>query len=193
MLKLDFLPFPILQTQRLILREITEQDLPELFAMRSNPQIMQHIARPLAKTMDDANTLLQIIIAAIHKNEGITWGISEKGNSKLIGTIGFWQIDKTNARAEIGYLLHPGYWRKAYMSEAIQTVLNYGFQTLHFHSVAGCVGLENIASQKTLLKNGFVKEAHFKEDCYFEGKYLDTLVYSIFAHSGNLIYQKFEG
>ena len=102
---------------------------------------------------------------------------------KLIGTIGFWQIDKENYRAEIGYLLHPDQQGNGLMQEAIETVLQYGFQTMKLHSVEANVNPANIASIKLLEKKKFNKEAFFKENYYYNGKFLDTSVYSLLSDS----------
>ncbi|HEU4902680.1 MAG TPA: GNAT family N-acetyltransferase, partial [Flavisolibacter sp.] len=74
MLSLQFSPFPALETERLLLQQITPGDAAALFEMRSDKEIMKYIDRPLAQTVDDALALIQVITDALQKNEGITWG-----------------------------------------------------------------------------------------------------------------------
>src|SRR4051812_7446057 len=109
MLNLNFDPFPILTTERLILRRFTFADAPRLFELRKDPVIMQYIGRPLAKTLDDAIDLIKVINDLLSGNNGITWCITLKNEQEFIGSIGFWRIEKENYRAEIGYLLNPVY------------------------------------------------------------------------------------
>lgn len=179
MLTLNFSPFPTLLTQRLVLREITTNDAGDLFEMRSNPSLMRFIDRPVAQTLNDSLKLIELIINAQKNNEAITWGIALKGSPALIGTIGFWRIQKEHYRAEIGYLLHADYHGKGIMQEAMDTAIGYAFKTLHIHSIEANINPDNIASIKLAEKNGFVREAYFKENFYYNGVFKDTVIYSL--------------
>lgn len=179
MLSLNFNPFPILLTKRLVLRQISVDDITEVFTLRSDTKIMQFINRPLAETTADALQLIQKIIDSAAANDGITWAISLQNNITLIGTIGFWKIDTENHRAEIGYLLNPAYQQKGIMREAIEAVLAYGFTTMQLHSVEANVNPANEASKKLLDKNNFIQEGYFKENYYYNGEFLDSAIYSL--------------
>lgn len=179
MLVLNFSPFPTLLTQRLVLREITTNDAQDLFEMRSNPALMRFIDRPLAQSINDSLKLIELIINSQKNNEGITWGISIKGTPTLIGTIGFWRIQKEHYRAEIGYLLHADYQGKGIMQEAMDAAIGYAFKTLHIHSIEANINPDNVASIKLAEKNGFVREAYFKENFYYNGEFKDTVIYSL--------------
>lgn len=179
MLQLNFNPFPELFTERLLLRAISAADVKEVFQLRADKNVMQFIDRPLAQSMDDAMALINKIADGHENNENITWAITMNNQPELIGTIGFWRIDTENYRAEIGYLLHPGYQGKGLMQEAIEAVLKYGFQHMKLHSVEANVNPANYASIKLLEKNKFVKEAYFKENYFYDGKFLDSAIYSL--------------
>ena len=181
MLTLNFNPFPVLFTPRLVLRQILEDDVHEVFVLRSNKEVMQFIDRPLAASAEDALELIKKITGSINNNEGITWAISLQNDATLIGTIGFWKIDKENHRAEIGYLLHPGHQQKGIMQEAVAAVRSYGFSAIKLHSIEANINPANMASKKLLEKNGFVQEAYFKENYYYNGRFLDSAVYSLLA------------
>lgn len=178
MLEINFTPFPNLETDRLILRRLSAEDVLEIFALRSNKEVMKYIPRPLVKTMDDAMAHIAMIDEKIENNEGINWVITLKDNPKLIGIIGHYRMKPEHFRAEIGYMLLPEYHGQGIISEAIKEVVNYGFEVMKLHSIEAIIHPENHASEKVLQKNGFVKEAHFKENEYYEGKFLDTVVYS---------------
>ncbi len=178
MLEVNFDPFPNLETARLILRRINDGDAEQIFRLRSNPVTMQFVPRPLAKTIDDAKKHIELIEGKIVNNEGINWAITLRGNPEFIGIIGHFDIKPQHYRAEIGYMLLPEFHNQGIVSEAVAAVLDFGFTDLKLHSVEAVIGPENHASAKVLEKNGFVKEAHFKENEYYEGKFLDTVVYS---------------
>lgn len=179
MLVVNFAPFPTLITERLMLKQIVSADAPEIFALRCSKEAMQFIGRPLAETLDDALQYIQKLTDNLQQNEGVTWGICLKNDSKLMGTIGFWKIDKDNYRAEIGYMLHPLHHRKGYMQEAIAATLDYGFTTMMLHSVEANINPANEASKKILEKNMFVQEALFRENYYYNGQFLDSHIYSL--------------
>ncbi len=179
MLAPDFTVFPNLQTTRLELRQIHESDAKDLYVLRSDKRVMQYIDRPMAERIEDALALINKIEESLKANEGITWGISLRNDSRLIGTIGFWRMDKPNYRAEIGYMLHPEMQGKGLMHEAISAVIKYGFENLNLHSIEANVNPLNVVSKKILEKNGFVQEAYFKENYYYNGKFLDSLIYSL--------------
>jgi ribosomal-protein-alanine N-acetyltransferase len=178
-LKLDFSPFPTLETDRLILREIKHTDVKEVFFYRSDKEIMKFIPRPIAETEQDALNHIEMIQDAIAKEEGINWGITLKGDDKIIGIAGLYRINKPSFRAEIGYLLDPKHHGKGIISETVQKILEYGFETCNFHTITAIIDPANHASEKVLQRANFEKEAHFKEDFYFNGEFLDSVHYSI--------------
>jgi ribosomal-protein-alanine N-acetyltransferase len=179
MLTINFTPFPNLQTERLLLRRVNENDANEIFALRSNPETMKYIPRPLVKSIDDALEHIAMIDAKIESNEGINWAITYKDNPKLIGIIGHYRIKPEHFRAEVGYMLLPEYNGKGIISEAIKEVVNYGFSEMKLHSIEAIIDPENFGSERVLQKCGFVKEAHLKENEFYEGRFLDTVIYSI--------------
>lgn len=179
MLTDNFNPFPVISTERLTLRQLESGDASEMFAIRSDERVMRFLDRPRAEKLEDAAKLVEAMIDLQAKNEGVTWAIMIRGELKMIGTIGFWRMQKEHFRAEIGYQLHPDYQGRGIMQEALSAVLEYGFGELNLHSVEANVNPENATSIKLLERNGFVKEAHFKENYYYNGKFLDSVIYSL--------------
>lgn len=176
---INYKPFPNLETDRLQLRRVDEKDVNEIFALRSNPETMKYIPRPLVKTTEDALEHIAMIDSKIENNEGINWAITVKGKPKLIGLIGFYRIRPEHFRAEVGYMLLPEFNGKGIISEALKEVVNYGFKVMELHSVEAVIDPGNYGSEKVLEKNGFIKEAHFKENEFFEGRFLDSVIYSL--------------
>jgi [ribosomal protein S5]-alanine N-acetyltransferase len=180
MLQVNFSPFPSIETNRLLLRKPFIDGAADLFELRSNMEVMKYVNRPIAKTINDAEELINRLLQILGNNEGINWFISTKENpSKVIGNIGIWQLKKEDYRGEIGYMLHPNYWRKGIIQEAIEATITYAFKEANFHSLEAKIHPLNIASAKVLEKTGFIKEAHFKEDHFWNGQFEDTIVYSL--------------
>src|SRR4030095_6682315 len=151
----------------------------QIYALRSDEKVMHFIDRPRAQSIDDALQLIQKMEDGINNNESINWGIVPKYDNRLIGTIGYWRIIKEHYRAEVGYMLDTNFQGKGFMQEAITSVLNFGFNEMKLHSVEANVNPENGASMKLLERNNFVREAYHKESYYFNGKFLDAIIYSL--------------
>ena len=178
MLTINFSPFPILETERLILRRVLPSDVKEMFELRSNPETMKYIPRPLLTNHEEALAHIKMMEDKIETNEGINWAITLKGDDKMLGVIGHYRIKPEHYRAEVGYMILPEYHGKGITTEAVQCVVDYGFNTMQLHSIEGVIDPENEASQRVLQKCGFVKEAHFKENEFYDGKFIDAVVYS---------------
>jgi [ribosomal protein S5]-alanine N-acetyltransferase len=179
MLQPNFDPFPELSTERLILRRITPDDTNEIFRLRSDERVMKYIDKERAASIKDAEIFFNLINDSTNANTGITWAIAlKKSSDKMIGNIGFWRLIKEHYRAEIGYMLHPDFWNKGIMKEALAAAIDFGFNQMKLHSIEAQINTGNTASAHILESVGFIKEAHFKENYFFQGIFSDTIVYS---------------
>ena len=179
MLSISFHPFPEIKTQRLQLREIEERDVNEVFFLRSDKEVLKYLDKPPAKSPGDALEFIARINKLKESNEGVNWAITLHGSDTLIGNICLWNIKPEHHRAEVGYVLHPAHHGKGIMQEAITSVLQYGFSKLKLHSIEANVNPANGSSIKLLERNKFVREAYYKENYFFEGRFLDTAIYSL--------------
>lgn len=181
MLEVDLSSFPVLTTERLVLRELHVGDAEVLFALRSDPVVMEYVARPLATSITEADEFIRNAHEGRANNDALVWGITLPGSDHLLGTIAFWRMMKEHHRAEIGYTLAPEHWGKGIVSEALAAVMDHGFRVLGLHSVEANTDPRNRASRRVLEKAGFRLEALFKENWYFEGAFLDSAIYSCLA------------
>lgn len=182
MLALNFSPFPELHTERLVLRRMHSGDAEALYYMRSSKKIMQYVERPSPESIAEMEERIASISAHIDENTSIAWGISYHNDPQLIGTVSYHRIIKEHFRAEIGYMLHNVHWRKGIMNEAVTAVIAYGFEQMKLHSLEALVNPDNEASIQLLLKQGFVKEGHIRENYYYNGKFGDTGIYSLIRY-----------
>jgi len=181
MLILNFEKFPVLETERLTLRPISIDDVDEMFQQRSNPDVMKYIVRPLLQSRREAEELVRNYEFLFEQGISITWAISLKGESKMLGTVGFPRINKENYRGEIGYSLDSVNWNKGYMSEALKEIIQFGFKQLRMNTIEAVIHPENRASSSLMLKHGFVREAYFREHTFFDGKFQDVEIYSLLS------------
>ena len=176
---MTFSPFPVLETERLLLRQLRNSDTADVFVMRSDPEVMQYIPRPLAVSHADAAALIEMMNDFIENGEKINWAITEKSSGKVIGMIGFPNLKPEHFRAEVGYTLSKAWHRQGIMREALACVLKYGFEHMNLHSIEAITDADNTASGSLLLSIGFVQEAYFKEDFYYNGQFRNSIHYGM--------------
>ncbi len=181
MLTLSFNPFPLILTNRLVLRKVFNSDVNEMFFLRSDKRVLQYLDRAPVESTEEAFNFFKKLDDLEKNNDAVTWAITLKKENKLIGIISFWNIKKEHYRAEIGYSLHPDYQGKGIMQEALTNVLDFGFKIMKLHSVEANVNPNNFASIKLLERNNFIREGYFKEDYYFNGKFSDSVIYSLLS------------
>lgn len=155
MLTLNFTPFPLLTTKRLLLRPLTIADAGEVYVHRSDERILEFIDSPRAKSKEDAIAFIEKISKAIAANESIFWAIQLNPTPAMIGSICIWNINKAEEEAETGYVLHPDYQGKGLMQEALNAVIDYGFHDMHMRRILADVHPQNIRSLALLIRNGF--------------------------------------
>jgi RimJ/RimL family protein N-acetyltransferase len=168
-----------LQTPRLTLRKLEEQDCQAFFDYRSLPEVYRYQSwRP--ERLEDAEHFIRQNMQQFPETPG-TWlqlAVCLPDGS-LIGDIGIHFLD--NDQIEIGYTLAPQYQGKGYASEAIKGVVNYVFSVLGKHRITASVDPANMASIRLLQRLGFRKEAHFVKSFRMEGQWLDDCIYAILA------------
>jgi len=172
-------PFPQLETTRLILRACLATDAQLIMDLRSDPRVLSYMDTAAFTSIDQAQKFVDQKIEDWKNAKGISWVITLKADKSAIGDITYWRIMAKDHRAEIGYSLKPEYWQKGYMTEALTTILQWGFQTLGLHSVLADINPHNSASRNLLQKVGFEKEGYLKENYYFNGQYLDSEIYGL--------------
>ncbi|REE78925.1 ribosomal-protein-alanine N-acetyltransferase [Paenibacillus taihuensis] len=171
--------FPVLETERLRLREITEADAAEVFACFSNREVTQYYGQEPFESEEQAARLIGLFASNYENKRGIRWGIERKGSPGLMGTIGFNALVLPHRRAEIGYELHPAYWGSGYASEAVKRVITYGFENLGLARIGAVVFPENAPSISLLTRLGFQQEGVLRDYMVQGGRSHATNVYSM--------------
>jgi len=164
MIQLDFAAFPVLTTERLLLRSLQPSDVNEIFALRSSDEINKYINRPKAHSIEDAAHFIQVILKRVQDNETFIWAIQLKQECTLAGTVLLWNINKEKSEAELGYELLPQYHGKGIAQEAIIAVLTFAFGSLKLQSIVAIVHKDTIASVKTLHRNKFILTRYPESD-----------------------------
>ena len=178
--EMAFKDFPILRTQRLTMRPILMRDAQEIFDLQTDDLVLQYIAKKKPASIDEVKKLIQSIADAYKKEEMLCWAAVIRDGKKIIGTCGFNRIEKENFRAEIGGALSPRYWGVGVAYEAVKEIIGYGLNDLGLHSIEAKVNSKNRSAIFLLEQLGFVREGHFKDRFFFEGKFYDMSIYTKF-------------
>jgi len=179
----EFGEFPELETKRLILRRMTLADAEFYLKHFSDPDIVELTAFDALGNIERATQeLLEFCIKPFEENRGIRWGIVLKGEAELAGTIGYHQWVRTGGyHARVGYDLAAVHRRRGVMTEALEAVLRYGFETMRLNKVEACTDPRNVASIRLLEKLGFHRDGVLRESTYFHGRFIDEAVFSLLA------------
>jgi [ribosomal protein S5]-alanine N-acetyltransferase len=165
--------FTSIKTKRLTIRPVCLDDKSSIYEIFSNDNLMDPYGMfpidDIKKIDDFTRRLIEDQELAIILDEC----------NKIIGTFGFIDYSKYNNRAEIAFELLEDYHKKAYMTEAITALLEYGFNELELNRVEAFVYPSNLASQKLLEKLGFEKEGLLKKRSFQRGQYRDMIAYGL--------------
>jgi ribosomal-protein-alanine N-acetyltransferase len=174
-----FAHLPILTTNRLRIRKMQMTDAEALFAIKSDPEVTRHYGQEPHRSLDETRACIQRRIADYERRDTIFWAITSKNEDAAIAACCFWNFDLSFHCAEIGYELHPTYWHKGIMSEALPAVLGFGFVDLGLHRIEANPLAINEPSKKLLLKLGFRHEGTLRQRHFFGGQFVDQLCFGL--------------
>ncbi|MGB3294856.1 MAG: GNAT family N-acetyltransferase [Phormidesmis sp.] len=166
--------FPSLETDRLRLRQATQKDSQDIFAVFADPKVTEFHDLATFESVDDALKVVERRAKTFASGQGIRWAIELKLNRRIVGSCGFsWHPDSSIKGAEIGYELASNHWRKGIMSEALSAAIRYGFETRELEFVIARVMLDNIASKGLLKKLGFKNKKTIEKGGFWKGQHHD--------------------
>jgi len=175
--------FPLFETERLVLRELVEDDAQYILNCFSNDEVLRYYGQKPLTSIEQVKHIIGNFSRSFEEKSGVKWGIELKETGTVIGTIGFQEWSLEHKRANISYALFPENWGKGYASEAIEQVISYCFQELGLERIGAVVFIENEASNNLLTKIGFQKEGVLKNYMYQNGVAHDTNIYSLLKNN----------
>jgi [ribosomal protein S5]-alanine N-acetyltransferase len=171
--------FPILTTERLNLRCISENDANSLTILRSDNEVNKYLDRPKTTTFYDTQLFIQKILRGVVEKTNYYWIITQKEDELLIGTICFWNFSEDKKTAEIGYELLPFFHGKGIMQEAIMSVIDFGFRNLGLTKILAFPKENNQNSIKLLEKVGFLEDVNYENGGDEDLKYYKVFVLTV--------------
>ena len=171
--------FDILTTQRLLLRKITPEGFKYIFEHFSKEEIKQQLGlstdEEFMKKLEKTNGgYLTYDRSIVH------FKLILKETNEVIGSCGYHNWYFEHKKAELGYgLIKDEDKRKGYMSEAVNTILDYGFHVMNLNRIEACIGPGNMASQSLISKYEFTQEGYLRQHYIRDGEIQDTLIFSL--------------
>lgn len=164
------------ETKRLILRSIVVSDAQDILKIRSNDIVDLFIKRVKPKTIEDALGFINLINTKTENNEMLFFGISEKTNDQLIGSICLWKFSENHSKAELGYELLPQFHNLGLMSEAVKFIIGYGFNVLKLNKIEAFTERNNENSIKLLTKFNFIKNENRVDESKSENVIFELII-----------------
>lgn len=171
--------FPQLQTQRLLLRQLSITDAGEIFSLRSNDSVNKYLARTKANSIEDAKDFINRINAGMSNNQSLYWAICFRDQKKAMGTICLWNFSAQENKAEIGYELLPEYQGRGIMQEAFAKVVEFGFNTLNLTIIEAWTVQQNLNSINILQRNQFERDTELEKKIDRNSEGPDCIIFSL--------------
>jgi len=145
---------PIIETERLILREFNVHDYKAVYKFGSNLEVQKYTGDKIIESLEEAKELIKNVSFKDYKNYGYgRWATIYKPDNKLIGFAGLKYLPEMDS-TDIGFRFLPNYWGKGLATEASKEIIKYGFEKLELNQIIGIAHPENIGSCKVLEKIG---------------------------------------
>ncbi|REK71432.1 GNAT family N-acetyltransferase [Paenibacillus paeoniae] len=177
-----------LETERLIIREFTHEDMEAVHEYASDPVVTTHMIWGPNSVADTRSFIEQMITMQERRpREGYELAVTLKESGKLIGGTGLYVM--LMSQGEIGYCYNRQYWGQGYATEAASALLHYGFRELGLHRIYATCRPGNVGSATVMRKLGMSYEGHLREHMFHKDKWHDSYLYSILEHEYKVLSQ----
>ena len=142
--------YPIIETERLVLRPVTLDDAEAMFEYASNQENTRYTFQTNQSLEETKNNIAQFYLA----NPLGRWGIELKSTGEFIGTIDLHKMDTVLKKAAIGYIINQKYWNQGLTTEANRAVIELAFEKIGMNKLDAFHDKDNPASGKVMEKSG---------------------------------------
>lgn len=169
--------FPVIKTERLLLRQFVSSDLENVFKGLSDPEIIKYYGVSY-NTLEDTKAQMQFFADIEKERTGIWWAVCSKDNKTFYGAGGLNSLSKEHKKAEIGFWLLTEFWGKGIMKEALPIICNCGFDNLGLHRIEGLVETDNFNCKNAMKKLDFIHEGTMRDCEIKNGKFISLDIYA---------------
>jgi len=174
------IPFPErLETARLLLRPLTDDDAHALYAIFGDPQVMRYWSGPAWTSPAQARKLVAADAEGRAARTHARWGIVRRADGALIGHCTLFNRSDVCRRAEIGYALAAAAQGRGCMHEALSALIADAWQRLDLNRIEADIDPRNTGSARTLERLGFRLEGLLRERWIVNGEVSDSAMYGL--------------
>lgn len=169
-----------IKTERLILRDFTNNDINFYMDLETNPNCLEY-EYDTAPTNETLNNNLKQIFELLDKSprEKYSLLIINRDTLNLVGRVVLWMIDESVREWEMGWIIHPDYWNNGYASEAAKAMIYFAFKELNAHRIQALCHEHNHRSERVMIRIGMHKEGTLRGVRYLNKQWYGSHVYSI--------------
>ena len=169
----DFSVFPVLTTDRMVLRELRNEDAADLLIFRGDVEAQRFNSEPL-QTLEQSVALMDEVRGDYAAETGVPWAVTLKASGRVVGLFGYQNWARYHRRAEIGYDLARDLWGQGFATEALAAVVRFGFADMDLNRIEAQTIADNEPSTRLLGRLGFILEGtrrsySWEEDGTFHG------------------------
>ncbi len=158
--------FPKIETERLVLREIADEDTHAIYRNFSDPEVAKWFFEQPLTDLEQAKEFITAFKNEFRDGEGLTWAVVLKQSDRCVGTCGYGDLE-IGERGEIGFDLAQDQWGKGLMSEALLPIIDYGFKELGLKKIEAHSYSTNVRAIRLLEKVGFQLEKISENNHYY--------------------------
>jgi ribosomal-protein-alanine N-acetyltransferase len=177
----DLTELPTIESARLRLRPLRDDDLADLYAVFADPDVMRYWSTPPMRDIAEAREFLAGIERNFVARTAFKWAITRRDNDRLIGTTSLFRLDGPHQTGEIGYALGSAHWGNGYAAEAVHRTCQFGFDALALRRIEADIDPRNKASIQVIEKAGFQREGVLRERYIYNGEIQDVVYYGLLA------------
>lgn len=173
--------FPVLTTERLVLREVADHDVDAVFEMESDPVAMRYWSKPPMREVAEAVASVQRAKTYFPSRSALRWSIARPADDWMIGHASLFEFNEQSGRADIGYGLAQRHWGQGYMHEALSAIVSYAFGPLGLRRLEADADPRNAPSCRALERLGFTREGFLRERWQVGEEISDTAFFGLLA------------
>jgi len=171
----------LLESERLVMTEITNNDLNDIHTLHSTPEVDEFNTLGMPKDIQETSNFISATIKDQQTTDRkhICWTIKTKSDNNFIGIAGLVFSANRFRMAEIYFKLSPAFWGKGFATELAIRIFQFAFRDLGLHRIEAGVETENVRSIKVLEKLGMIREGIRRKILPIRGEWKDNYHYAI--------------
>lgn len=169
-----------LESGRLLLREFAADDWIAVHGYASRPEVCRYqVWGP--NTPDETQAYVGRVLESVSAQPRTEFTLAAilRDEHKLIGAGSFFIRSEANRTGELGYIVHPDFWRQGIGSEIAASLLRFGFEHLGLHRIFATCDPRNVGSARVLTKSGLTHEGRLRHAVWLGDGWRDSDIYSI--------------